>query len=95
MTFPKIDKELARKNFSEYLDFALRFAPPASNETEIRAQLASIGIGPGKTFSFKDLPIEQKLEVALGLKRGKSKVDAAVSKVGTTINGWQVSGKSR
>ena len=26
------------------------------------------------------------------MKQGKSKVDAAVAKVGTTINGWQVSG---
>ncbi|SED40226.1 Uncharacterized conserved protein [Rhizobiales bacterium GAS191] len=92
IAFPKIDKELAKKNFFEYLDFALQFAPPAPNETEIRAKLASIGIGPGKTFDFKDLPIEQKLEVALGLKRGKSTVDAAVAKAGTTINGWQVSG---
>jgi hypothetical protein len=90
--FPKITKELAKRNFFEYLDFALQFAPPAPNEAEIRARLASIGIGAGKTFNFKDLPIEQKLEVALGLKQGKSKVDAAVAKAGATINGWQISG---
>jgi hypothetical protein len=90
--FPKIDKQLAKTNFFEYLDFALQFAPAAPNETEIRAQLASIGIGPGKTFSFKDLPLKQKAEVLIGMKQGQSKVDAAVAKVGTIVNGWNVSG---
>jgi hypothetical protein len=46
--FPKIDKELVKTNFFEYLDFALQFAPAQENEKEIRAQLARIGIGPGK-----------------------------------------------
>src|SRR5580693_963143 len=56
--FPKIDKELVKTNFFEYLDFALQFAPAEANETEIRAQLAGIGIGPGKTLNFKDLSLE-------------------------------------
>jgi hypothetical protein len=46
-TFPKIDNELVKTNFFEYLDLALQFAPAEPNETEIRAQLARIGIGPG------------------------------------------------
>jgi hypothetical protein len=41
--FPKIDKELAKTNFFEYLDFVLQFAPAQENEKEIRAQLAKIG----------------------------------------------------
>ena len=89
--FPKIDKELVKTNFFEYLDFALQFAPPQENEKEIRAALAKIGVGPGKTFNFKDLPLEQKLEVGLGMKEGEKKVEEAVAKTGTTINGWQVS----
>ena len=88
--FPKIDKELAKKNFFEYLDFALQFAPPAPNETEIRAKLARIGIGPGKTFNFKDLPLEQKAEIAIGLKQGKDKVDASIDQAGAKINGWNI-----
>lgn len=88
--FPRIDKELAKKNFFDYLDFALQFAPPAPNEADIRAQLAKIGIGPGKTFNFKDLPIEQKLEIAIGLKQGKDKVDAAVAQAGAKINHWNI-----
>src|ERR1700676_810503 len=66
--FPKIDKELVKTNFFEYLDFALQFAPAQENEKEIRAQLAMIGFAPGKTFNFKHLPLEQKLEVGLGMK---------------------------
>jgi hypothetical protein len=89
--FPKIDKELAKTNFFDYLDFALQFAPAQGNEKEIRAQLASIGVGPGKTFNFKDLPLEQKLEVGLGMKEGEKKVDEAVANAGKAINGWRVS----
>ncbi len=88
--FPTFSKELAKTNFFEFLDFALQYTPPAPNEAEIRAQLAKIGVGPGKTFNFKDLPLAQKLEVALGLRRGKAKVDAAVAKTGAIINGWNV-----
>ena len=68
--FPKIDKEMVKTNFFEYLDFALQFAPPAPEEKEIRAKLARIGVGAGKTFDFKDLPIAHKLEIGLGMKDG-------------------------
>ena len=89
--FPKIDKELVKTNFFDYLDFALQFAPAQENEKEIRAQLARIGIGPGKTFNFKDLSLEHKAEIALGMKEGERKVDEAVANVGKAINGWRVS----
>ena len=88
--FPKIDKELVKTNFFEYLDFALQFAPAQENEKEIRAQLARIGVGPGKTFKFKDLPLEQKLEIGLGMKEGDQKVDEGVAHAGKAINGWRV-----
>jgi hypothetical protein len=89
--FPKIDKELVKTNFFEYLDFVLQFAPPQENEKEIRAALAKIGVGPGKTFNFKDLPLEQKLEIGLGMKEGEKKVEEAVAKAGKSINGWFIS----
>jgi hypothetical protein len=88
--FPKIDKELVKKNFFEYLDFALQFGPPQENEKEIRAQLARIGIGPGKTLNFKDLSVEDKLEIGLGMKEGDRKVQEAVANLGKEINGWRV-----
>jgi hypothetical protein len=91
INFPKIDKELVKKNFFEYLDFALQFAPAQENEKEIRAKLARIGIGPGKTLNFEDLPLEQKLEIGLGMKEGDRKIDEAVANAGKSINNWRVS----
>jgi hypothetical protein len=90
--FPKIDKELVKTNFFDYLDFALQFAPAQENEKEIRAQLARIGVGPGKALNFKDLSIEDKLEIDLGMKEGERKVDEGVANAGKAINGWRVSG---
>ena len=90
--FPKIDKDLVKTNFFEYLGFALQFAPEQENEKEIRGQLARIGVGPGKTFNFKDLSLEDKLEMGLGMKEGERKVDEAVANAGKAINGWRVSG---
>jgi hypothetical protein len=88
--FPKIDKELVKTNFFEYLDFALQFAPPGPEEEAIRAKLASIGIGPGKKFNFKDLSLEHKAEILLGMKAGEDKVDAKASSMGKEINGWSI-----
>ena len=90
ITFPKIDKEMVKSNFFEYLDFALQFAPPGPEEKDIRAKLARIGIGAGKTFDFKDLSLEHKAEVGLGMKDGERKVEDAVAHLGTKINGWNV-----
>ena len=89
--FPKIDKELVKSNFFDYLDFALQFAPPGPDEKAIRERLARIGIGADKPFAFKDLSLEHKAEVALGLKAGSDKVDAKAASVGKDINGWDVS----
>jgi hypothetical protein len=91
VAFPKIDKELVRTEFFEYLDFALQFAPPSPEETAIRAKLARIGVGPGKTFDFKDLSLAHKAEVLLGMKAGQAKVAQAVKSVGTRVNGWSIS----
>jgi hypothetical protein len=88
--FPKIDKEMVKTGFFDYLDFALRFAPAGPEEKEIRAKLASIGVGPGKTFDFKDLSMEHKAAVLLGMKEGTDKVEEAVAGIGKTINGWGV-----
>ena len=88
--FPKIDKELVKTNFFEYLDFALQFAPPGPEEKDIRAKLARIGIGAGKTFDFKDLTVEHKAEVALGMKAGEEKVTKAADNIGKDVNGWRI-----
>ena len=90
VTFPKIDDELVKKNFFEYLDFALQFAPAGPEEADVRAKLARIGVGPGKTFDFKDLSLEHKAEIALGMKDGEKKVAAKVAAIGKDVNGWHV-----
>jgi hypothetical protein len=90
--FPNIDKELEKTNFFEYLDFALQFVQAEANETEVRTQLARIGVGPGKTFNFKGLSLEDKLEMGLGMKEGERKVVEGVANAGKAINGWRVSG---
>src|SRR5271169_743038 len=77
--FPKIDKDMIKTEFFEYLDFALQFAPPGPEEQAIRAKLASIGVGAGKTFDFKNLSAEHKAAVLLGMKDGEDKVEEAVA----------------
>jgi hypothetical protein len=88
--FPKIDKELVKTNFFEYLDFALQFAPPGPEEEAIRARLASIGIGPGKKFDFKDLSAEHKAAILLAMKEGETKVEKYLEAGQKDINGWKV-----
>ena len=88
--FPKIDKDLVKKNFFEYLDFALQFAPPGPEERVIREKLARIGVGPGKTFDFKDLPLEHKLEIELGMKDGEEKVEKYLASGQKDVNGWKI-----
>ncbi len=89
--FPKIDNEMVKTGFFEYLDFALQFAPAGPEEAEIRAKLASIGVGPGKTFDFKDLSPEHKVEIGLGMKAGEEKIEKYLADGVKTINGWKVS----
>ena len=75
LDWPKANAELVKTNFFEYLDFVLQFAPPGPEEQEIRSKLAKIGIGAGKTFNFKDLSLEHKAAVLLGMKDGEKQVE--------------------
>ena len=92
---PKIDfvpatTEGIKKNYYEYLDAALQFVPPSEDDKAIRAKLATIGIGPGKTFDFKELSAEHKAAVLLGMKEGDDKVEKYLSGGMKNINGWSV-----
>ena len=92
---PKIDFLPAttagiKTNFYEYLDAALQFVPPSPDDKDVRARLASIGIGPGKTFEFKDLSLEHKAAVLLAMKEGDDKVDKYLATGFQDINGWKV-----
>jgi hypothetical protein len=79
-----------QKNFFEYLDFALQFAPAGPDERTIREKLARIGVGAGKTFEFKDLPLTHKVEIGLGMKDGEEKVVKYLAEGSKNINGWKV-----
>jgi len=94
-TAPKIDFLPAtdasiKANFFEYLDFALQFVPPSPEAKDVRARLTRIGIGPRKTFDFKDLPAEQKAAVMQGMKDGADRVEKFLSSGMKNINGWSV-----
>ena len=79
-----------KKNFYEYLDAALEFVPVTPDTRDLRARLASIGIGPGKTFDFKDLSPEHKAAVLLAMKEGDDKVDKFLTTGNKNIDGWNV-----
>ncbi len=88
--FPKIDKDMVKTNFFDYLDFALQFAPAGPEEEAIRAKLASIGIGPGKKFAFKDLSVEHKAAILLAMKEGDTRIEKYLEGGMKNINGWKV-----
>ncbi len=79
-----------KDNFFEYLDAALQFVPETPRDKAIRAKLAKIGVGPGKTFAFKDLSLEHKAEILVGMKQGDAKVDKWLAGGNKNINGWNV-----
>lgn len=92
---PKIDFVPAstagiKDYFFEYLDAALQFVPETPRDQAVRARLAKIGIGPGKTFAFKDLSLEHKAEILVGMKQGDDKVTKWLTTGNKDINGWNV-----
>jgi hypothetical protein len=92
---PKIDFLPAttagiKENFFPYLDAALQLVPMTEENTAIRAKLARIGIGPGKTFEFKELSLEHKAAILLAMKEGDDKVDKFLASGMKNINGWNV-----
>jgi hypothetical protein len=90
IAFLSVTSEGVKDNFFEYLDFALQFVPPSPESKDVRARLASIGIGPGKTFEFKDLSPEHKAAVLLAMKEGDDKVTKFLASGMKNINGWSI-----
>jgi hypothetical protein len=88
--FPKIDQELVKTHFFDYLDFALQFSPPGPEEREIRTKLAGLGVGAGKKFDPSRFSPEQKAAVVEGMKEGEAKVAKFVAEGVRNINGWNV-----
>jgi hypothetical protein len=68
---------------------ALQFAPAGPEEKAIREKLARIGVGPGKTFDFKELSLEPKAEVLPAVKGGESRIDDYLATRQHAVNGWK------
>jgi hypothetical protein len=88
--FPRFSDDAFKTAFPAYLDFLLQFCPEVPEERELRARLASIGIGPGRTFDFADLSPEHKAAVGLAIEEGYKKIERARDEIGKNIDGWQV-----
>ncbi len=79
-----------KANFWTYLGAALKYLPEADEDKDIRAKLAQIGVGPGKTFDIKSLSPERQEAMVEAMKAGEAKVAKYVSSGLTDVNGWQV-----
>ncbi len=92
---PKIDFLPAttagvKAHFWSYLSAALNYIPQSAKDKDIRAKLAMIGVGPGKTFDINSLSPEQQQAMVEGMKAGNAKVTEFVAEGATNVNGWQV-----
>src|SRR5256885_14955783 len=80
--FPKIDKEMVKTGFFDYLAFALQFAPAEPQEKEIREKLHRLG-------DLAALSQEQKAAVVAGVKEGETKIKQYLESGQKNINGWE------
>jgi len=81
--FPKINNDLAKTQFWEYLAFALPFAPPGPEEVAIRAKLEKLAA------AMKNGTPAMKAAVAEGMKQGEEKIKQYLDTEMKTINGWK------
>ena len=79
-----------KTHFWSYLGAALDYIPESDKDKDIRARLATIGVGGGKTFDIASLSPEQQQAMAEGMKAGDAKVTEFVAGGATDVNGWQV-----
>jgi hypothetical protein len=88
--FPKIDDDLAKKNFFDYLAFMLQFMPPMQNEDAIRADLGKIGVEAGKPFNLEGLKLDDRLQILIGMRMADRRIDDVLNLSGKTVNGWKL-----
>jgi hypothetical protein len=86
--WPRANEELVKRNFFDYLAFALQFNAPQPNEAAIREQLAHIGIR--RSGAAPPMSTVDRLELTAGAFEGERKVEAAVAGAGVAMNGWRV-----
>ena len=76
--------------FAKYLNFLMQFCPEVSQDKDIRAKMAAVGIAPGQMWDESKLSEVQKGELAIGVKEGFDSVNKRAADIGKNINGWQV-----
>ncbi len=86
--FPKISRELAKANFFAYLDLVLGLTPVRAEDKDVRARMASIGLGSGKFDDFKALAGTYRPQLMQGVQAGEQKINALVAAAGPRSNGW-------
>jgi hypothetical protein len=80
--FPKIDKEMVKTGFFDYLAFALQFAPAGPEEKEIRAKLARSASKRERNSTSRTSLARAKGRSGRG-REGRRSQDRAVSRVRT------------
>ncbi|MEQ8849236.1 DUF1254 domain-containing protein, partial [Botrimarina sp.] len=88
--FSPATTEGIKENFWSYLDAALEYVPETDIDKDIRVKLATIGIGPNKTFDFKDLSPEHKEAIVEAMTEGDAKVTTYLADRIKKINNWNV-----
>ncbi len=87
---PFVGQQPFTTDFATTLTFLLQFAPEVPEEKELRAKFASIGIGPGQTFTASNLSPEHKEAIAQAMKQGGEAIERRRNQIGKNINGWLV-----
>lgn len=90
VNFRKVAKQRSRRNFFQHLAFALQFVPAQFAEVEAHANLAKLGVGPGRTFNFSDLTLREKVAITLGIRAGERDVKRAIADSTVIVNGWRM-----
>jgi len=88
--WPAFSKEDMKLPFPKLLNFILQFCPEVSEEKELRAKFAEIGIAPGQPFDLSKLSETQKAEEALGVKEGYDAIEQKKNTIGKNVNGWLI-----
>jgi hypothetical protein len=90
INFPAFTDSAFKTDFVRYENFLLQFIPEVPEETEMRAQFATIGMAPGQPFDFANLSDGQKAAMGLGIKDGYDAIEARAKALGREVNGWRV-----
>ena len=87
--WPRVNADLAKHHFFDYLAFALQFNAPQPNEAAIRAQTARPSASTGAARRCRSRFLD-RMELLAAAFEGERKVEAAVAAAGVAMNGWRV-----